>query len=667
MRKLLLITLLSVLSMNLFCQNRDILFQETFDSTTLPTTWSITGLGAANWMIAQSCNAGGEPNELQFGWTPPCEGISRVTTEPIDLSGITSAKLSLLHSVDVYEGSSTIGFATSSDNGNTWNTVWSQSYDTDGTYVVDTLFNTPDLGKDNVKLCLFFEGNSYNVNFWFFDNIIIQSQNQLDINLTSINNHEYTVFGENAISFTARNSGETLIESFEASYTIDDEVVTETFYTNLSSMESATFTFETMKELSLGSHNLSININSVNGIEDEISENNYAEKIIVAASNVSQKTPLIEHFSSSTCGPCVEINAQMEELTNNNIGKFTYVKYAMDWPASGDPYYNNEGGVRRDHYGVTSVPSLYLDGEKQLSVISQENLNYVNNIPSIVNIKGAFNMEGNTINITADFMSYIDLDNVEAFVSINEKTTKNNTGSNGETEFHHIMMKMLDDADGNEINISAGSYQRLEFSYDMSSTFVEELNDLEVALWIQDITTDEVYNSSFAYEYTGHAYPVEDIIIEKINEDGDLHISWNAPDGASPSGYNLFVDNEQIIDNSSETSYDIRLESGMHVVEVVALYDDKSSVGIVELYDLELNIVENEVADYSIYPNPAKDFVRISANNGQLSSVKIYNVIGVMIEQIEVYSKEIEINISDYNPGVYFFNINGEVVKIIKN
>lgn len=667
MRKLLLITLLSFLSVNLFCQNRDILFQETFDSTTLPSTWSITGLGAANWMIAQSCNAGGEPNELQFGWTPPCEGISRVTTEPIDLSGITSAKLSLLHSVDVYEGSSTIGFATSSDNGNTWNTVWSQSYDTDGTYVVDTLFNTPDLGKDNVKLCLFFEGNSYNVNFWFFDNIIIQSQNQLDINLTSINNHEYTIFGENAISFTARNSGETLIESFEASFTIDNEVVIETFYTNLSSMESATFTFETTKDLSLGSHNLSININSVNGIEDEISENNYAEKVIVAATNVSQKTPLIEHFSSSTCGPCVEINAQMEELTNNNIGKFTYVKYAMDWPASGDPYYNNEGGVRRDHYDVTSVPSLYLDGEKQLSVISQENLNHANNIPSIVNIKGAFDMEGNIINITADFMSYIDLNNVEAFVSINEKTTKNNTGSNGETEFHHIMMKMLDDAEGNEINISAGSYQRLEFSYDMSSTFVEELNDLEVALWIQDITTDKVYNSGFAYEYTGHAYPVEEIIIEKTNEEGDLHISWNAPEGASPSGYNLFIDNEQILDNSSELSHDIRLESGMHVVEVVALYDDKSSVGIVELYDLELNIVENEFADYNIYPNPAKDFVKVSANNGQLSSVKVYNVTGVMIEQIEVYSKEIEINISDYNPGVYFLNIDGKVVKIIKN
>ena len=105
----------------------------------------------------------------------------------------------------------------------------------------------------------------------------------------------------------------------------------------------------------------------------------------------------------------------------------------------------------------------------------------------------------------------------------------------------------------------------------------------------------------------------------------------------------------------------------MHVVEVVALYDDKSSVGIVELYDLELNIAENEVAEYDIYPNPAKDFVRISANNGQLSSVKIYNVTGVLIKQIEVYSKEIEINISDYNPGVYFFNINGEVVKIIKN
>lgn len=659
MKKTLLIILLSLFSTKLFCQNRDILFQETFDSATLPSTWSISGTGAANWMISRSCNAGGEPNELQFGWTPPCEGLSRVTTEPISLKGITSAKLSLLHSVDIYSGCSTIGFATSSDNGKTWHTVWSHSYDTDGTYAVDTIFSSPDLGKDNVKLSLFFKGSSSNINFWYFDNIVIQSQNQVDINLTSINNHEYTIFGENAISFTARNSGETIIESFEASYSIDGKTISETFQTNLSPTESAVFIFKTKEYISLGNHDLNISINSVNGIADEISENNQADIVITAAANVCQKTPLIEHFSSSTCGPCVDVNAQMKELTENNIGKFTYVKYATDWPGSGDPYHNNDGIARKHHYGVQSVPSLYLDGDKQLGIISQESLNHINSIPSVVNIRGAFKMTGNTIDITTDIMSYIDLKNAKVFISINEKTTKNNTGSNGETEFHHIMMKMLDDASGNELNLNAGEYKRFEFSYDMSSTFIEDINDLEVALWVQDFDTDKVYNSSFAYEYTEHAYPIESIIIEKTNEEGDHNISWIAPNGASPSGYNLFIDNKQILDNSSDLSYDIKLENGLHVIEVVALYDDKSSVGIVKLYDSGLGIEENEVAVYSIYPNPARDFVKLSASNGKLSVVRIYNSLGMMVDAIEVSSDEIEISTKDYNIGVYFFVIEG--------
>ena len=40
---------------------------------------------------------------------------------------------------------------------------------------------------------------------------------------------------------------------------------------------------------------------------------------------------------------------------------------------------------------------------------------------------------------------------------------------------------------------------------------------------------------------------------------------------------------------------------------------------------------------------------------------------GMKVDEIEMNSDNIEINISDYERGIYFFNVEGEVVKVIKN
>ena len=104
-------------------------------------------------------------------------------------------------------------------------------------------------------------------------------------------------------------------------------------------------------------------------------------------------------------------------------------------------------------------------------------------------------------------MSYIDIDNVKVHITVNEKITKGNTGTNGLSEFHHVMMKMFPDADGSTTSFKTGEYQRFEFSHDMNKTFVEEMEDLEVTLWIQDIETKEIYNSRYLYEYCEHPYP----------------------------------------------------------------------------------------------------------------------------------------------------------------
>lgn len=670
MKKSLFLILFFLTSLSMMSQNGNVIFQESFDDDIL-SGWSITDGGAANWSLGKTNNAGGLPNELQLAWTPIFEGLTRVvSTTPINLEGIVTATLSFKHDVYVYEDCATIGFATSSDNGNTWNTAWSKTYYESDEYIVEEAFNSPDFGKDNVMLCLYFEGTTYNINFWYFDDILIVSHNQVDANLIGINNQEYTLFGENEISFTLQNTGANNIETFTASYTIDGETVTETFNTNLATTESEDFTFETKHFFELGSHQLSMEITSVNGISDENQANNDAEKEIVAAIGLTDKIPMIEHFSSSTCGPCVEVNAGMEEFTNENEGKFTYTKYPMNWPGSGDPYYTSEAGIRKTFYDVSGVPKIFFDGIVDESyAIEPEELEAKLATPSIVNIRGAFNMDGNTINVTADFMSYIDIDNMKAFISVNEKTTTENVGSNGETEFHHIMMKMLEDAEGNDISISAGEYQSFEFSYDMSTTNVEEISDLEVALWLQDADTKEIFNSRFAYEYTEHVYPIQNM---KLEEDGNnnLVISWDVPQNDNASGYNVYINNILAAENISELSYEHPLtETGFHVVEIVALYDDKTSVGVIETIDAVLNINENASGNISIYPNPAKDVIKLSAISCQPSVVRIYNCLGMLVEEISVgtrHATSVEINVSDYNSGIYFIDVetsNGNFIK----
>lgn len=333
----------------------------------------------------------------------------------------------------------------------------------------------------------------------------------------------------------------------------------------------------------------------------------------------------------------------------------------MDWPGSGDPYNTDEGDVRRNYYGVSAVPQTFLDGADQgFAAVTQGALDAAYNTPSFANIRGAFNVEGNTVNVIADFMSYVDMTNVRAFVSVNEKTTTGNVGGNGESEFHHIMMTMFDNPNGHEISINAGEYHRLELSYDMSSTHVEEMSDLEVSLWLQDLSTKEMYNSHFAYDYTDHCYPVQNLNIS--NEESTVVVTWDAPEAGTPTAYNVFVNNELVAENTTDLSYSFNAENALYIAEVVAMYDnDRSSVGVVQIFNLTVDVNEYQENTYNIYPNPADNYVRIVGDN--IRTVNIYNCLGALVDSFETNDNNLEISTSKYNTGIYFINIqqnNGE-------
>ena len=718
-------------------------------------------------MISATNKAGGEANELKLNYSPSFVGLSRVVMNAVDLSGVENVSVNFKHYLDNFDGSHTIGIATSSD-GSTWNTAWSQTYNASGYFTISETITTPDFGKDNVKFCLFYEGDNYNINSWFFDNFEILTQNNLDLKMVSIDIPNIVGTGTLDINFTVQNLGATTIESFKinaSNNNEDNEAFT--FDTDLAPFEKAQFSFAAPFDTNIpGTYNLKIDIMEVNGTSDDESNNEMTKKLNVAMGQ-TQKIPMIEHFSSSTCQPCVNVNNNVAQLTENNPGKYTYTKYTVDWPGIGDPYYTEEVGTRVGYYAVATVPMLFLDGEnKGASGITQEVIDQQYGSPAYANIRGAFNVDGNTINITVDFMAYANMDNVRAYISVNEKTTTGNTGSNGETEFHHVMMKMFEDGEGNTLNIKAGKYQRLSFTYDMSSTNVEDMNDLEVSLWLQDYESQVIYNSHFAYEYAEHCYPVQN---HEMTEDGNnLIATWDAPIQGTPTGYNVYHNGELVMENTMEMSYSIANDGNIHIVEVVALYGDNSSVGTIssnmeeeeeitpcdaptnlnttveqdaegfdynfkvtmswsnvdyaqqyklyldgelletvsgtsfvkgfdeegehhfsvatvcedgeseqsEKFEFEIKGVSVDELEnnFVIYPNPAKDKIKLSAVSCQLSAARVYNYLGILVEEISVgtrHATSVEINVSDYNPGIYFINIqteNGNLIKkFIKN
>lgn len=644
-----------MLSMTMFAQTRNVVLQQSFDGTTVEG-WTIAGLGTNNWHLVASSQAGGSPNELVLDWSPQFNGTTRFVSPTVDLTGIGSVVVSFKHALDNYSGSHTLGVATSSDGGTTWNVGWSKSYSSSTQYSVCQEITTPDMGQSAVQFCIYYTGNSYNINDWYFDDIEIFTMANLDLGMTAINVADFVGSGDIAIAAAAFNYGSATINSIEASYQIDGNApVVQTFDVNMMPLTSTTLNFAVPANLSPGSCDLTINILSVNGTTDDDESNNSMSKTISVALGTAQRIPMIEHFSSSTCGPCVSVNTAMNNFCNNNAGRFTYTKYPMNWPGNGDPYYTNEGGTRRTYYGVNAVPQMFLDGKAASAPIQTNAFNNEYNEPAFAEIRGAFTVEGNTVNVSADIMSYVDLNNATVVVTINEKDTRGNVGGNGETLFHHIMMKMLPDANGTTMNIPAGGYQHIEFTQNMSSTNVEEMDDLEVSVWVEDHAAKSIHNSHFLYENMAHPYPATNLVLEEAK--GDVVATWDAPELGEPTGYDVFLNGELVAENTTAKEYTFPAEYGLfYVVEVQAIYGEEVN-SVKAVAGIGLSVEEDaEVEAFRMYPNPANNRVYVQAES-EIQTISIYNTLGALVQVLNVNGEAVELDLAGYNTGIYLINV----------
>ena len=499
-----LLFLFSLLTFTLFSQAQTLL-TENFSDTLMPPDGWVIDAHADNWTARNSSNAGGVAPEARFYYSPSFNATSRLISPELVTTGITDLTLTFRHFLDDYSGSGYSLQVQTRAGGGPWNIAWTVSpTDNMGPELKVVHLNTNDVGSSTFQFAIVFTGNSYNLDNWYIDDIQLAVSVDLDAAMSAITIPRFSM-GDSPVTGTLINMGLEDLQTVDISYQIDEGDVTTESLSGLGLLlgETADFNFSDPLALSPGTYMIKMWVSNANGMSiDEDPTNDTLLLDLYVASSSTDRRPMFEEFTSSTCSPCASFNSTVfNPFIEENGEDITLVKYQMSWPSPGDPYYTEEGGERRMYYGVSFVPDLYTDGSQTTTdepgVIEAFSNSLVD--PAFMDLSAYHVFNETEITVHLDIISHIS-GQVTAYIAVFEYMTVENTGNNGETEFHHVMMKMIPDAFGTSLYLVDGEISSIEGSADMSLTNTEEMEDLGVAVFVQDPVSKKIFQSAYSVE-----------------------------------------------------------------------------------------------------------------------------------------------------------------------
>ena len=496
----------------------------------------------------------------------------------------------------------------------------------------------------------------------------------------SIGNAPFTISGE------IRNAGLTTVTSMDINYRIDGGTTITESVSGITIAMNSTYSFNhstPWNPSTTGTYQVEIWASNINGSTDGNTSNDIVTQAIDVIDIYVPRKSLYEVFTSSTCGPCVAGNGNLESLfgidpaagTNPNI--WTMVKYQMSWPGSGDPYYTDEGGVRKTYYSVSGVPRLEIDGQWDAnpSGLVQSDVDNYKAVPAFMNIDASYSVSGQTVSVDVTFdpianSASLSSSNLVYHIAIIEHETDQNTGTNGETYFNFVMKKMVPDANGTAVGpFSANTKVTASHSYTFNGSYtlpanagspinhatehsVEDFGNLQVVVWVQDNNTMEVQQSNWAVLDCGNSGPSAAGLA-----------SYGAVDltvaGGTPPYVYAWSNGSTSEDLSGVTPGDYTVvvtdANGCQVSVTVTVTDGPSTTGINQN---NLDIV------VSAYPNPFAETTNLSFDLKESSKVgiQLVNILGEIVQSFEsktygAGNHNQLIDLSNQPAGIYYIDI----------
>jgi len=202
------------------CDTVSLPYCQYFDGPGMPDCWYQANSGnitSARWTIENSDTAGGTEYEAMCTWVSE-DGISRLISPPFLITGLNMVNIDFRQMFDDYDaGLSDVEIRLQSRfNGGPWNTEWSHDGGIGSAIPAEMKSLGIDVTGSVMELAWTVEGNHYNFNFWYLDDICITPSAQHDARTVSIDEVPKNIHPGSTITpkATVQNSGSSSLETF---------------------------------------------------------------------------------------------------------------------------------------------------------------------------------------------------------------------------------------------------------------------------------------------------------------------------------------------------------------------------------------------------------------------------------------------------------------------
>ena len=432
------------------------------------------------------------------------------------------------------------------------------------------------------------------------------AQNSLDVSSVELVNYPYLHLNDAPyfLDGVFRNLGIDTVSNMKINYSINGGSTVTEYITNLNiaSYQDDTASFNTSwNPINAGTYDIAIWADSINGGTDMDNTNDTLHKNLHVFDISTQRVPLLETFASSTSQYSVTGNTDLHNILSTNQNDYTLVKYPMSWPSPGDPYYTLEGRQRRVYYSINTVPRIVNNGIVQFNPIgfTQQEFEDAKDLYSFINLSAEYSVGGQKIDISVNIDPLCNTagiwNNLILHTALYEKTTYNNSSINGEIEFYNIMKKMIPDANGTALSNSLGPNNptAINLTYTFNGQYnlppdsdtpidhtiehsIEDFQNLGVAVWIQDVDTKYVLQSTEGSIVTS-AYEIDKKEIKVYPNPSNEYVNIMLPLYHSASTIEIYdvIGNMILTHKIIESKHDYKinladLSSGIYQIVIIS-------------------------------------------------------------------------------------------------
>jgi hypothetical protein len=521
-----------------------------FTSATFPPSgWTIDAHGG-NWSRSATKKANGKnTGEAKLHWSPQFNGYSRFISPEVDLTGVTNVSLEFNHMLDFYGGSTEhIGVATRSGGGD-WNVVW----ETPGANIPAEqkilTISTPDVGASDFQFCLYFHGNSYNINDWYIDDIRLFTPLEHDMSTAKILGDTYfapnDTYTPEASVYNYGLNTETFQVACTAFKGLDSKEIVYQDTLIINSLPSGEYQDVTFAPFNLESPNDIYNITVTTLLPNDMDNTNDSKnKYIYTYTNDRDKV-LVEIGTGTGCPYCPGSAMGADDLVaaGKPVAVIEYHSYN-----SSDPYNTPEAAARTGYYGITGYPTAVFDGvESYVGGSNNQSLfaAYEPLVDARSPIKVGVGIQFTTTTTAKGYHVVVTLIKYgpimgEDFV-LHFAVTESEIAYNwqGQSKLDYVERLMLPDANGTPVDLVNNNTIVQEYDFEVGDDW--NVDELEVVAFVQNTATREIMNghkemlkyvgisetTANDFHLTAYPNPVKESTTVSFNLDNDAKTMIN--------------------------------------------------------------------------------------------------------------------------------------------